>query len=154
MGPRPVQAGGPPILSGSMGPKSMARASKWGDGYYSFAMDGDKGLTEIFKTTAEEKWSESGREGKPVTIGGFWYSLADNAEQRLKEYVRNYLLTFGEQAAAQTASTMTRFTPEAIEDALIGMKELDLDEVFMVPTTPDIEEIDHLENLLVKTGFA
>ena len=29
IGPPPVQAGGPPLLAGSLGPKSMARAARW-----------------------------------------------------------------------------------------------------------------------------
>ena len=32
VGPDPVQAGGPPILVGAMGPKSMQRASHWAQG--------------------------------------------------------------------------------------------------------------------------
>ncbi len=153
VGPRPYQDGGPPILSGSMGLKPMARAAQWSEGIYGFAMNGDKGLTEYFKNTADKCWLDAKRETKPYFLGGFWYSLADNAEAHLKEYVFNYLRTFGDEEARKTANTMTRFTEEAIVEALIGMKELDLDEVFMVPATADINEVIRLEKLLVKSGL-
>ena len=153
VGPRPFQQDGPAILAGSMWPKAMARAAKWSDGFYSFAINGDAKLTEYFVSSAQQHWQEAGREGNPYLVGGFWFSLADNAEQRLKSYVHNYMLTFGEKEARNTANTMTRFSVEAVEGALYGMQELALDEVFLVPTTADIEEIDRLEKLLVKSGL-
>lgn len=153
VGPRPVQKNGPPILAGSMGPKAMARAAQWADGIYAFAMGGDKGLTEYFKNTAEQSWQQAGRETAPYFAGGFWYSLADNAEQRLQDYVYNYLLTFGEQEARNTARTMTRHNPEAVLQAVQDMQDLQLDELFLVPATADISEIDRLEQLLTSAGL-
>lgn len=154
IGPRPYQDGGPPILSGSMGLKPMARAAQWAEGIYGFAMNGDAGLTDYFKNTAEKCWQDAGREDKPYFLGGFWYSLADNAELRLKDYVFNYLRTFGDDEARKTANTMTRFTEDKIVEALYGMKQLHVDEVFMVPATADIEEITRLEKLLQTAGLA
>ncbi len=153
VGPRPVQKEGPSILAGSMWPKAMARAAKWSDGFYSFSMNGDVKLAEYFVSSAGQHWQEAQREGKPYLVGGFWYSLADNSEQRLKNYVHNYMLTFGEEEARNTADTMTRFSIEAVEEALYGMQQLALDEIFLVPTTADIEEIDRLEALLIKSGL-
>lgn len=154
VGPRPWQDGGPPILSGSMGLKPMARASHWAEGIYGFAMNGDKALTGYFKDTAGKCWADSQRESKPYFVGGFWYSLADNAEAHLKEYVFNYLRTFGDDEARKTANTMTRFTEAVVIDALLGMKELGVDEVFMVPATAEISEVARLEKLLLGAGLA
>ena len=154
VGPRPVQEGGPPILAGSMGQKPMARASRWAEGIYGFAMNGDKALTEHFKNTAEQCWRDSERASKPYFAGGFWYSLADNAEQRLQDYVYRYLLTFGEEQARNTARTMTRFNEDAVLQGIRDMQDLDLDELFLVPATADISELDRLESLLVKAGVA
>lgn len=153
VGPAPYQLGGPPILAGSMGLKPMQRASQWADGIYGFAMNGDKGLTEYFKNTADQCWQQTGRDNKPYFMGGFWYSLADNAEPRLKDYVFNYLRTFGDEEATKTANTMTRFNEEAIVAALVDMKDLGLDEVFMVPATADITEITRLELLLKRANL-
>lgn len=147
IGPAPIQAS-LPILAGVMGLKPMQRAAQWADGVYGFAMNGDKGLTEYFKNTAEKCWLEAGRSEKPYFAGGFWYSLADNAEQHLQEYVFQYLRTFGDDHARKTARTMTRHNPDAVLEALMGMQDAGVDEVFMVPASCDIAEIDRLERLL------
>lgn len=153
VGPLPVQKNGPPILAGSMGLKPMQRAAQWADGIYGFAMNGDKALTAYFRDTANQCWQEAGRSEKPYFAGGFWYSLADNAEQRLQDYVFNYLRTFGDEQARNTARTMTRYNEDAVLQALLDMQELAIDEVFMVPATADITEIDRLEKLLLTAGL-
>lgn len=150
IGPRPFQAGGPPILVGAMGEKSINRFSKWADGIYGFAMNGEKGLSQYFFETAEKAWSQSGRTQKPYKIGGFWYSLADNAEQQLKDYVFDYLKIMGEDEARKTASTMTRFSPEAIIDALDATEEAGAEEIFLVPATADIAEVDRMATIIAK----
>lgn len=153
VGPRPVQSH-IPILAGVMGEKPMARAAKWADGVYAFAMDGDSGLTQHFKQTASDKWAEAERVDKPYFAGGFWYSLADGSEAILKDYVYNYLRTFGEGHARRTADTMTRFTKDTVLDAMVGMQKLGCDEIYVVPASASIDEVTRLESLLVKAGIA
>lgn len=152
IGPSPIQTS-IPILAGVMGLKPMQRAAQWADGVYGFAMNGDKGLTEYFKNTAEQCWLAAGRTEKPYFAGGFWYSLADNAEQHLQEYVFQYLRTFGDDHAKKTARTMTRHNRDAVLEALFGMQDVGVDEVFMVPATAEIAEIERLESLLIKAGL-
>src|SRR5690625_7715922 len=48
VGPSPVQQPGPPILAGSMGPRSIRRVSRWADGVYSAAMSGDAEMVQYF----------------------------------------------------------------------------------------------------------
>lgn len=152
VGPKPVQSS-IPILAGVMGLKPMQRAAQWADGVYGFAMNGDKGLTEYFKNTAEKCWIDAGRVETPYFAGGFWYSLNDNAESSLQNYVFEYLRTFGDEHARKTAQTMTRHNTDAVLEALIGMQDAGVDEVFMVPASCDICEIDRLEKLLIKARF-
>ena len=150
IGPRPCQDGGPPILVGAMGPKSINRFSKWADGIYGFAMNGEKELSQYFFEAAEKAWADSGRTEAPYKMGGFWYSMADNAEQQLKNYVFDYLKIMGEEEARKTANTMTRFTPESILDALDATEEAGAEEIFLVPATADIAEVDRISALIAK----
>jgi len=152
VGPRPEQDS-IPILAGVMGEKPMARAAQWADGIYAFAMDGDEGLTRYFKDMAIAKWQEAGRTTEPYFAGGFWYSLADGSEAILKDYVYQYLRTFGEGHARKTADTMTRFTEAAVLGAIEGMKAVGCDEVFLVPASSSLQEVERLESLLVKAGL-
>ncbi|MAY39211.1 MULTISPECIES: LLM class flavin-dependent oxidoreductase [Spongiibacter] len=148
IGPDPVQAGGPPILVGAMGPKSIQRVSKWADGLYGFAMDGDAGLINHFFSSADRAWAESGRKEKPYRMGGFWYSLADNSQQALRDYVFDYLKVFGDDEAEKVARTMRMHDPQAILDGIAAIEELGCDELQLVPASSDIAEVDRLANLL------
>jgi alkanesulfonate monooxygenase SsuD/methylene tetrahydromethanopterin reductase-like flavin-dependent oxidoreductase (luciferase family) len=150
IGPRPYQDGGPPILVGAMGEKSINRFSKWADGIYGFAMNGEKGLSQYFFDAADQAWSKSDRTHQPYKMGGFWYSLADNGEQHLKDYVFDYLKIMGEDGARKTANTMTRFTPEAVIDALDATEEAGAEEIFLVPATADISEVDRIAEIIAK----
>ncbi|WP_101759266.1 LLM class flavin-dependent oxidoreductase [Oceanicoccus sp. KOV_DT_Chl] len=150
IGPRPIQAGGPPILVGAMGPKSISRISHWADGIYGFAMNGEQSLSQYFFDAADAAWQQSNRSTSPYKMGGFWYSLADNAESQLKSYVFDYLKIMGEEAAQNTANSMTRFTPEAIIDALDATEAAGAEEVFLVPATADIAEVDKLATLIAR----
>lgn len=150
VGPRPYQDGGPPILVGAMGPKSINRVSKWADGLYGFAMNGEKELTQYFFDSADQAWEKSGRDSKPYKMGGFWYSLADNAEESLKDYVFDYLKIMGEKEARSVANSMTRHTPEAIIEAMDAIEETGCEEIFLVPATADIAEVDRMANLIGK----
>jgi alkanesulfonate monooxygenase SsuD/methylene tetrahydromethanopterin reductase-like flavin-dependent oxidoreductase (luciferase family) len=154
VGPRPMQKGGPALFAGAMGPKPISRASHWARGLYGFAMNGEASLTQYFKDTAEAAWRDSGRAEKPYFIGGFWYSLADDSKSRLKDYVFNYLKVFGDSQAEATAASMTRHNEANIVDALTGLRDLGVDELFLVPATADIAEVERIESVLVRNGFA
>ena len=148
IGPTPVQVGGPPILAGALGPKAIARASKWADGIYGFAMNGEKADTQKLFSMAESSWQESEREKAPLKVGGFWYSLADDSQSRLKNYVYNYMKFTGDEIANMVANSVTRHNPKNILQAMDDIESLGCDELYFVPATDDIEEVHRLTELL------
>ncbi len=150
VGPEPVQQGGPQILAGVMGPKSFKRVAKWADGVYAFAMGGEKELIEHFLNSADAAWEEAGRDTKPYRLAGFWYSLADDAQARLQDYTYDYLKVLDENTARSVADSMTRHEPGAINESLDALEELGVEEVFLVPATADIEEVDRMAELIAR----
>ncbi|MFT5032201.1 MAG: alkanesulfonate monooxygenase SsuD [Bermanella sp.] len=148
VGPEPFQAGGPPILAGSMGPKSINRVAKWADGLYGFAMDGNPDLIKHFFDSATQAWQDADRIEKPYRMGGFWYSLADGADKALQNYVFDYLKIFGEDEARAVAKTMTMNNPEAIVEGIRAIEALGAEEIQLVPATADIKEVERLAKLL------
>jgi len=148
VGPLPVQKGGPPILAGAMGPKAIARASRWAQGIYAFTMNGDTAPVEQWYRLAEEAWQEAGRSERPQRVTGFWYSLADDADARLKKYVYDYLKVLGEGAAKAVSSSMSLSTPDAVRAALDAIEELGCDELYLVPATADLCEMERVVELL------
>ena len=148
VGPQPLQAGGPPILIGAMGPKSMARGAQWAQGVYAFAMQGEPSELRANFDMADRAWEQAGRADRPHRVGGMWFSLADNAPRRLKEYVYGYLRIAGEQVANKLASRMTRSSPDAIRRAIDGAREAGAEELVFVPATADLSEVERLSELL------
>ncbi|MCS5635296.1 MAG: LLM class flavin-dependent oxidoreductase [Myxococcota bacterium] len=148
VGPQPVQAGGPPIIAGVMGPKAMRRAADWADGVYVFSMSGDPDEIRNMFDLAERAWEEAGRSAPPRRIAGFWYSLADDAPRRLYDYVYQYLAVFGEAPARAVAKTMKRHDAEAITDSAEKIAALGCDELILSPASADLDEISRLAELI------
>lgn len=148
VGPRPVQTGGPPILAGAMGPKAMRRAAEWADGVYTFSMGGDAEETRRMLEMADAAWKDAGRDSPPRKLGGFWFSLDDDAENALKSYVHQYLAVFGDAAARAIAKTMTRFTADRVRESIEAMHAVGCDEVVLSPCTAARHEIERVEALI------
>lgn len=148
IGPRPVQSGGVPIMAGVMGPKAMRRAAHWADGVYVFSLNGEGHDAKRMLDMADEAWREAGRDQPPIKWAGFWYSLAPDAESRLRRYVYEYLLVAGEKIATAVAKSIKRFTPELVRESMESFAALDIDQIVLVPATADLAELDRAESLI------
>jgi alkanesulfonate monooxygenase SsuD/methylene tetrahydromethanopterin reductase-like flavin-dependent oxidoreductase (luciferase family) len=148
VGPDPVQVGGPPILIGAMGPKSMRRGAEWAQGVYAFSMNGESREIGGMLEMADRAWEEAGRADRPYRVAGFWCSLADDGDARLKRYVHDYLKIAGEELAGAVAGMMNRSTPDSIRRAIDDYREAGVEEIMFVPTTADLAEVERLVDLL------
>jgi alkanesulfonate monooxygenase SsuD/methylene tetrahydromethanopterin reductase-like flavin-dependent oxidoreductase (luciferase family) len=143
VGPSPVQPGGPPLIAGSMGPKSVARAARWASGVDgAWTLDGDEGVMRDAFTMIDDAWRDAGRAEPPHRSSSIWYALGDDAEQRLRSYAQRYMQIFGDDVAVWAANTVTCFTPDALRRAVDAAAAAGADEFFLVPTTADPEELD------------
>ncbi len=147
IGPRPIQENGPPILIGAMGPRAIKRGAQWADGIYAFSMNGIQEEMENMLGQTTSAWQEANRP-KPYLAGGFWFSLADNAEQTLKDYVHQYLSVSGEEIATAVASSMTRFNPASVKEGIENMRAAGCEECFMVAASQDICEVERLLEII------
>ncbi len=65
IGPRPLNAGGPPILIGGFAPEALRRVARFADGFICAApLAWAGGLVR----TVNEQWAESGRAGRPRLV--------------------------------------------------------------------------------------
>jgi alkanesulfonate monooxygenase SsuD/methylene tetrahydromethanopterin reductase-like flavin-dependent oxidoreductase (luciferase family) len=150
VGPRPVQPGGPPILAGTLGPKATRRAAEWAQGIYMWSGNGVRGEIEQAIHQVERCWAEAGRKEEPRRVAGFWCTLAENSHERLQSYVYDYMKFLGPKFAGAFSKTMDRSNPEAINESIDAMEELGCDELFLVPASSDLEDIERLSNLVAK----
>lgn len=148
VGPKPVQAGGPPIWSGAMNPKSIGRSAKWADGLYGFTMNGDTAPVKQQFQLALDAWQAEGR-GRPYLATGFWCCLAGDADARLKKYVFDYLKVAGDEIARLIADTMYTSSEDAVRRVLDGIEAEGCDECFLVPATSERIEVERLAEIAV-----
>ncbi|HEX5067304.1 MAG TPA: LLM class flavin-dependent oxidoreductase [Myxococcota bacterium] len=137
IGPQCVQKGGPPIWSGAMGPRSLARAARWADAVMGFATTGDIAESAQGFAAVDEAWSGAGRSGRAPRIAGFWYGLGPGAEDRLQRYVFDYLRIFGERGAKAMAAKQRIHSTERFREALDALEEMGCDELFLTPCDAD-----------------
>lgn len=150
VGPPPMQAGGPPLVAGAMGPKALARAARWAvgvdDGSTVFGID-PAATNEAFERI-RAAWRDAGRSDRPHISASLWYALGEGAEERLRSYGHDYMRIFGEEVAEMMSSMLHVSTPSALAEAVSTLERLGCDELFLVPTTTDVDELARTRDAL------
>jgi alkanesulfonate monooxygenase SsuD/methylene tetrahydromethanopterin reductase-like flavin-dependent oxidoreductase (luciferase family) len=150
VGPPPVQPGGPPIVAGVMGPKALARAAHWAAGVddgstvTNVNADALAGNIERIRTA----WKAAGRTETPHVSASLWYALGDGAAERVHDYAYTYLKIFGPEIAKMMADAAVISTPAALREAMDAAASAGCDEMFLVPTTTDVTELDRTRDAL------
>jgi alkanesulfonate monooxygenase SsuD/methylene tetrahydromethanopterin reductase-like flavin-dependent oxidoreductase (luciferase family) len=150
IGPPPSTDGGPQLLAGAMGPKSIERCSHWADGLYAWSGNGEQEELARTFSMADDAWERSGREEKPYRMGGFWYTLADDGQQKLYDYVYDYLAIAGHEIATMMAESVHRSSADAVLEGLDNAEAAGCEELFMVPATAELAEVEQLAELVAR----
>lgn len=146
--PLPLQPGGPEILSGSLFPGSIRRAARWADGLNGFSFGPSADEIGARFELARKAWGEAGRERPPRLTTSFWFALGPGARAQLDAYLARYLAFMGAEVAARLARTVTVTSAEALRGALRRIEDVGADEVMLVPTTADPDEVDRVADLV------
>jgi len=145
--PLPIQKGGPEILAGAMYPRSIRRAARWADGISGFSFGPHRDEVGRQFEQARKAWREEGR-GEPRLVTSFWYALGPNARNQLDEYLLRYLNFLGDDNARKLAPTVTSTSADALRDAAKMVEDLGCDELILVPTTSDPDDVDRVAEIL------
>lgn len=148
VGPRPVQPGGPELLAGAMGPRAIRLAAPWADGLCGFTwVAAPEEVAPSFEL-AREAWSEAGR-GTPKLITGFWFALGDGARGQMSQHLGRYMnwLDPEERKAAQQGAGFTGTATE-LRELLRRIEDLGADEVHLVPTSGDPDEVNRASDAI------
>lgn len=148
IGPAPVQPGGPPVFSSSLGPKSMKRAARWADGLAGFHMAPDLGEVEKIFAGFREEWTAAGRSGEPPLQMSFWYGLTNDAPARVMAFARDYFQIFGAAFAERQSRKCCAISPGAIRDLLRRLEDMGCDEVILAPTIASLDELAATEEFV------
>ena len=146
--PAPVQRGGPPLLAGAQGPKSIRAAAQWADGITGFSFGADPRDIEQTVALARTAWQEAGRPA-PRLVFGFWYRFGGDAREQMATHLRRY---FNWIPAAEVEAMLPAvgFTgSEAQFKTLLGQLDaLGVDEVLPIPTSWDLDQVERVAALL------
>jgi alkanesulfonate monooxygenase SsuD/methylene tetrahydromethanopterin reductase-like flavin-dependent oxidoreductase (luciferase family) len=150
VGPKPVQSGGIPLMAGVTGPKSIARAAQWASG----VLDGSNAIklnADALKAQQElviQTWKEAGREDKPHFSTYVFFSLGADAKKQLGQYIFDISRSYGEEGARMAAESATNYGSATLREAVESARSIGLDDIILMPTSADPEEIDRARDVL------
>ncbi len=153
VGPPPVQVGGPPILVGTMGPRTLSDAAQWADGLAGVTLDLDLDSVAGLFRRAEQAWAAAER-SRPRLTTSFWFALADDehdprAREQVHRHLRHYMnwIPSG-YVDAMAPSTGFAGTEEQLRRVLHGFAEIGADEVQLIPTGSDVDQVHRVARLV------
>jgi len=146
--PLPVQKGGPEILAGSLFPQSIRRAARWADGICGFSFEPAPQEIETAFNIARAAWKEAGRTTPPRLVTGCWFALGEAARAQLDEYLHRYLNFLGTEVAALIAAEAKMTSTRALKDVIRKLSDLGADELLLVPTTSDPDELHRVADII------
>ncbi len=148
VGPGPVQRGGPEILVASLSERAIRHVSRWADGIAGFSFGPSIEEIETTFERARRCWAESERDLEPRLVTSFWFALGSNAREQLDAYLHRYLNFLGDGAARALAKSVKTDSPQALRDMVRRIEDTGADELSLVPTTADPDELARVADAL------
>lgn len=130
------------LLVGGASGGSYARMARYTDGYVHGG--GPPRAFAAAALRAKAAWSDMGRPGQPRLWGQGYFSLGDTA--RGADYLRDYYAFTGGFAEKIAAGNLT--SPREIRDFVRGYEAAGCDELVLLPTVADIDEVDRLAEVI------
>jgi alkanesulfonate monooxygenase SsuD/methylene tetrahydromethanopterin reductase-like flavin-dependent oxidoreductase (luciferase family) len=144
VGPRPIQPGGPEILVGTLGPRTIRHAAGWADGLAGFALEVDPSAIDTTFEQARASWQQAGREAPRLTTS-FWFAVGDEPRAQIHGHLRHYMNWIpGELVDALATTAGFAGTIGELKDVLRRIEDLGADEVQLVPTSSDLTQVERI----------
>ena len=151
VGPLPVQPGGPELLVGTMGPRTIRDAARWADGLAGVTLDLDVTAVQGLFEQARRAWAAEGRP-EPRLTTSFWFALDDGdgpAREQVHRHLRHYMNWLPvELVDAMAPTTGFAGTAEQLLDVLARFWAAGAHEVQLIPTSSDLGQLHQVADLL------
>jgi alkanesulfonate monooxygenase SsuD/methylene tetrahydromethanopterin reductase-like flavin-dependent oxidoreductase (luciferase family) len=143
VGPSPVQSGGPSLMVGTIGPKTVRSAAQWADGMAGTTLDLDVAKQNELFDVARTAWRDAGKP-TPHLATSFWFAIGDGDEPRAQ--VHRHLRRYMNWIPAEFVDAMAPTTGWAGNDddllaVLRGFEAIGTDEVHLIPTSSNIDQL-------------
>jgi alkanesulfonate monooxygenase SsuD/methylene tetrahydromethanopterin reductase-like flavin-dependent oxidoreductase (luciferase family) len=150
VGPPPVQGGGPPLLVGTIGPKTLRSAAAWADGLAGTTLDLDVGKQNELFDVARQAWTDAGKP-KPHLATSFWFALGpvDDARAQVHRHLRRYMNWIpAEYIDAMAPTTGFAGSEDDLAAVLREFAAVGTDEIQLIPTSSDLDQLRRAADLV------
>jgi alkanesulfonate monooxygenase SsuD/methylene tetrahydromethanopterin reductase-like flavin-dependent oxidoreductase (luciferase family) len=154
VGPAPAQTGGPQLLVGTMGPKTVQSAAAWADGLAGTTLDLDTTKQNELYDVARTAWAQAGKP-KPLLATSFWFALGDGDEARAQvhRHLRRYMNWIpAEYVDAMAPTTGWTGNEDELSNVLKRFDDIGTDEIHLIPTSSDVEQVRRVANVVKDFG--
>lgn len=156
VGPAPTQPGGPPLVVGTIGPKTLRSAVTWAEGLAGITMDLDVAKQNELFDVAREAWRQAGK-GKPYLATSFWFALGE--PEAAREQVRRHLLRYMNWIPADYVEAMAPTTgwaggEDELAEVLRRFAAVGTDEVHLIPTSSDPGQLRSVADVITEVSPA
>lgn len=151
VGPPVLQPGGPELLVGTMGPKTIRSASAWADGLAGVTLDLSVDAVADLFSLARQAWAEADRPAPRLTTS-FWFALDDgdgSAREQVHRHLRHYMNWIPAEFVDAMAPTAGFAGTEAeLRDVLLRFQDIGADEVHLIPTGSDPAQVERVAEIV------
>lgn len=143
VGPPTVHQGGPRLLVGTIGPKTLRSAAPWADGLAGITLDLDVAKQDELFEVGRTAWAHAGKPA-PHLATSFWFALGSPADSRaqMHRHLRHYMNWIpGEFVDAMAPSTGFAGTEEQLAAVLREFAAIGTSEVHLIPTSSDLDQL-------------
>jgi alkanesulfonate monooxygenase SsuD/methylene tetrahydromethanopterin reductase-like flavin-dependent oxidoreductase (luciferase family) len=146
-GPSPAVPAGTrqvPMLFGGNSVPAYARMAREGLGYVGGAVPAPM-VAPTFET-ARAAWKDAGRDGDPWIVALGYIALVDEEQGRAN--VKRYYSVNGEEFS-NVAAAGVNGSPDAVRETVQAYTDLGVDELVLIGTTDDVDEISRLAEIVL-----
>lgn len=143
VGPAPIQPGGPPLVVGTIGPKTLRSAVTWAEGLAGITMDLDVSKQNELFDVARDAWRQAGK-AEPYLATSFWFALGepDAARNQVREHLLRYMNWIpAEYVEAMAPTTGWAGSEDELLAVLRGFAAVGADEIHLIPTSSDLDQL-------------
>ena len=150
VGPSPEQDGGPRLMVGTIGPKTVRSAAHWAEGLAGTTLDLDVDKQKALFDVAATSWAEAGKK-PPHLATSFWFALGDPepARAQIHHHLRRYMNWIPADFVDAIAPTTGLAGDEnQLAEVLAKFAAIGTDEIHLIPTSSDLSQLRRVADVV------
>ena len=150
VGPAAVHSGGPRLLVGTIGPKTLRSAATWADGLAGITLDLDVAKQDELFDVGRAAWAQAGKPA-PHLATSFWFALGSPVDSRAQvhRHLRHYMNWIpAEIVDAMAPSTGFAGSEDDLADVLRQFAAIGTSEIHLIPTSSDLDQLRRVADVV------